>query len=111
MCTKGESGSSHGREQPCWTCERAYGGCPWSQSFSPVPGWIASPTLVNGVYPSYRITYCPLYTGDKPRLQGIEARVVRLDACGFTKEQIRLLTGVTVRETGEILERWENDDS
>lgn len=109
MCTKEESGSSHS-EQPCWTCDRAYGGCPWSQTFSPVPGWIASPTLVNGVYPSYRITYCPLYTGEQTRFRAIEARVVKLDAYGFSREQIRLMTGVTVRESGEILERWKKHD-
>lgn len=54
--------------QPCWTCKWAVNPrgnpCPWSENFSPVDGWSATPIIVKGIYkafPSYRIEKCPLY--------------------------------------------------
>ena len=31
-------------DQLCWDCANACGGCEWSRSFRPVPGWSASPS-------------------------------------------------------------------
>ena len=42
------------KEQPCWTCQLACGGCPWTEvdhetgqiRFQPVPGWDAEPVIL-----------------------------------------------------------------
>ena len=55
------------REQPCWECKNACGGCSWSSSFTPVDGWVAEPTTIiykskNGVEhrtDTYKIYECP----------------------------------------------------
>lgn len=44
------------KEQLCWHCEKATGGCSWSKSFTPVEGWTAKPSGN-----SYRIKACPEY--------------------------------------------------
>lgn len=31
------------RQQLCWSCGKACGGCSWSRCFEPVPGWDATP--------------------------------------------------------------------
>lgn len=31
----------NGKEQPCWTCKKATGGCNWSNRLEPVEGWEA----------------------------------------------------------------------
>ena len=54
--------------QPCWTCQKACGGCSWSRSFTPVKGWIAEKTFIesNGEHAnSYKIISCPEYIKDK----------------------------------------------
>ena len=51
-------------EQLCFTCENACGNCNWSESFTPVPGWDAKPTVIkdrDGNIPSYKIKQCPEY--------------------------------------------------
>ena len=51
-----------GGTQPCWNCKKAGGGCCWSQSFIPVPGWEAVPHYIksNGEFAeTYTIKYCP----------------------------------------------------
>ena len=50
--------------QPCWVCSRACGGCEWSESFKPVKGWDAIPTIVKdskGDFSSYIIKKCPKF--------------------------------------------------
>lgn len=36
--------------QPCWSCANAVPsvgtGCPWSERFEPVPGWVAQPRII-----------------------------------------------------------------
>lgn len=54
--------------QLCWTCQKACGGCRWSRSFKPIPGWTAEKTYIpsNGEYAeSYKIISCPEYIKDK----------------------------------------------
>ena len=56
--------------QLCWDCANACGGCEWSRSFQPVPGWTAAPSrrIQNygetgfKVIDTYRITACPKFT-------------------------------------------------
>lgn len=53
-----------GRRQLCWDCAKACGKCSWSQSFKPVEGWDAEPTVIFtqcriNVIPSYYIRGCP----------------------------------------------------
>ena len=58
-------------QQPCWECEHAVPdsegtrGCPWSRSFSPVPGWDAIKTQPEGSADekdaSYKIIRCPMF--------------------------------------------------
>ena len=60
------------KTQPCWGCKRACGGCSWSQDFTPIPGWVATETLVGSSkcgreYKSYQIEKCPEFEPDDPR--------------------------------------------
>lgn len=55
--------------QPCWTCLRYCGGCPWSARFEPVPGWDAEPVEKSGnntnpPISTYNIKSCPMYEND-----------------------------------------------
>ena len=54
----------------CWSCKRATGFCSWSEDFTPVEGWEATPTKVklaarNGnnrlFVDSYLVHKCPLF--------------------------------------------------
>ena len=53
------------KEQLCWTCKNATGGCSWSDSLIPVKGWCAKPTVINECdgtsFESYEINSCPNY--------------------------------------------------
>lgn len=57
------------KNQLCWSCAKACGGCPWSDRFEPVPGWDATPcrrvyrdAAVGTRYiDSYIIRGCPEY--------------------------------------------------
>lgn len=61
--------------QICWRCGKALGGCCWSRSFKPVPGWEAEPTTLMRGAPSYRIIRCPEYEPDwDPRWQRIHKK-------------------------------------
>lgn len=56
--------------QPCWTCLKYCGGCPWINGFHPIPGWRAVPTIhTSGKKPihSFEIQYCPLREPDGSR--------------------------------------------
>ena len=58
----------------CWDCKRACCGCSWSQSFTPIRGWVATPTKLKlhnerGVKtPKFTTTYvvheCPQFERD-----------------------------------------------
>ena len=57
----------------CWSCAKACGGCSWSDgTFTPVPGWTAEPTVLQGYklkcglapMESYHVTACPLFEDD-----------------------------------------------
>lgn len=50
------------RGQLCWRCEKACGGCSWSDELNPVKGWTAKPVVVKdseGAIRSYNIKKCP----------------------------------------------------
>lgn len=53
------------KQQLCWICKNACGGCSWSRAFKPVEGWMATPTIILQednyikLIPSYHITACP----------------------------------------------------
>ena len=52
------------KQQPCWTCKNACGGCSWSREFKPVEGWEAVPRSIksNGIHAeTYKIINCPEY--------------------------------------------------
>lgn len=57
----------------CWNCANATrpDKCPWVESFTPVPGWTATPTRLMTEspqpYDSYLITDCPLFERDAYR--------------------------------------------
>lgn len=55
-------------KQLCWTCQRATGGCSWSDNLQPVEGWTAKPSIIrdSGMVeiPTYSISDCPLYVQD-----------------------------------------------
>ena len=56
------------QETICWECAKACGECPWSDgSFTPVDGWVATPTKVKCRYKiidSYLVEKCPLFISD-----------------------------------------------
>lgn len=46
-------------DQLCWHCKNATGGCSWSKSFTPVPGWDAK-KVTKSYVDTYDIRDCPL---------------------------------------------------
>lgn len=48
-------------EQPCWDCERACGGCSWSEDLTPVAGWTAVPHIWEDGDIGWRILSCPQF--------------------------------------------------
>ena len=101
--------------QPCWTCKKCYGDCPWTEYdpekkrvlFNPVPGWTAIKTVkCNGSecgMESYQIIRCPMYESD-----GSESRM-EFDNSGpelkYDLDQFRTLfyAGLTDKEIGRRL--------
>lgn len=63
-------------ETICWSCARCTGDpnkqCPWVQRFRPVPGWEATPEILQnasaGAQKTFTITDCPLYEEADPWL-------------------------------------------
>ena len=55
------------KETLCWHCENAVGGCPWSDSFTPVKGWTAEKIEATKSRPftSCNIIECPMFVRDK----------------------------------------------
>lgn len=66
----------------CFDCQRACGGCCWSEidpetehpRFQPVPGWTAEPSVlcsyagkIPGWANTWRVKDCPLFEPDAPR--------------------------------------------
>ena len=53
------------KEQLCWQCQYATGGCSWSNQFKPVEGWDATPHTIRDCGTSkihtYRIYSCPQF--------------------------------------------------
>lgn len=74
---------TNSRANICFDCQKACGGCSWSEidpstkkpRFEPVPGWTAEPIRMqigNNQYgkvmtDTYRITACPEFVADEPR--------------------------------------------
>lgn len=79
------------RSTKCWDCEKACGGCSWSRSFEPVPGWTAQKTEVKSatcnsgkmcsyLMPSYHVIDCPQFVRTPDR---------KTDNTELTDEQFR----------------------
>lgn len=54
----------------CWDCQNACSGCDWSRSLEPIPGWTATPTVINhqsGPEDSYIVWDCPMFKRDAIR--------------------------------------------
>lgn len=49
---------------PCFDCQKSLGGCSWSRTFTPVPGWDATK---DGAHGGYTIRSCPEFVPDAPR--------------------------------------------
>lgn len=49
--------------QLCWNCKKACGGCSWSSSFTPIPGWEATPHITDEdnerPIHTYHVKSCP----------------------------------------------------
>ena len=102
--------------QPCWTCQKACGGCSWTErgpdgrvKFEPVPGWRAFPTRRSRdgktFIESYCIQYCPEYEPDPPRERqslADKGRVRGLTKAGFTNRQIALLLDTTMADVRAV---------
>lgn len=53
------------RETLCWYCAiPGTGRCCWDESLTPVPGWSAQPTVVDG-FETFRVDRCPLFQLDR----------------------------------------------
>lgn len=52
----------------CWYCNKACGGCSWSQAFKPVKGWKATKAKIkqglNDYADSYHVIECPEFVPD-----------------------------------------------
>jgi len=72
-------------ETLCWFCDNALGGCCWAESFTPVPGWDATPTRKNGD-DSFLVTQCPEYIPDRAAKEAAKPRGETVPAKGFSKE-------------------------
>ncbi len=59
------------KENICFDCINAVGGCSWSQFFKPVKGWTAKRTKIKvnetTTLKTYYITACPLFIQDNSR--------------------------------------------
>ena len=89
----------------CFDCQKACGGCSWSEldpdtgkpRFQPVEGWTAKPVVVqvdNGrVIESYHITACPEFARDEKRKGDAKG--------GLTLEQMEVLIRHWI-ERGEL---------
>jgi len=81
----------------CFDCQRACGGCSWSEidpetghpRFQPIQGWAATTSYLystkgknSGWISTYRVTDCPLFVRDEPR------ELMKGEA---TEEQIKVL--------------------
>ena len=52
------------KEQLCWDCVKATGGCSWSRNLKPVDGWIAKQVKRKDGETTYKITSCPQFIHD-----------------------------------------------
>lgn len=50
----------------CWECERATGGCPWSDRLLPIEGWKAIRVKATSTrpYSTYLVIECPGFKRD-----------------------------------------------
>lgn len=53
------------KEQLCWFCKNACGGCSWSRSFVPIAGWEAYALERDNGTIGYRIRKCPEFIPDE----------------------------------------------
>lgn len=103
--------------QPCWTCLKYCGGCPWTNGFHPIPGWRAIPTIHTSgktAIHSFDIQYCPLREPDgsrEPEERGRKQAINknRLGRYSLSPEEDRIrmdlyYRGLTDFEIAEALE-------
>lgn len=89
----------------CWECVKAYGGCSWADSFTPVEGWKATKNTKRewkkgkGVtsVDSYNVMECPEFVKDKREPRPINN----------TFHLISSLLYLTAKDYEEAL--WSND--
>lgn len=95
---KGHIHGSGNNTNICFNCQKACGGCSWTEidpktdrpRFAPVPGWTAKEVLLNignhggknRVLQTYHITACPEYVQDENR---------KPSGGEFTEEQLKHL--------------------
>lgn len=82
------------KEQLCWTCQNACGGCSWSASLTPVEGWTATPSTIKSAkskeVPTYHIDECPLYKPDRTQ----RPKPKRKKGKGITNGEKNLILGL-----------------
>ena len=108
---KGIGGHTGKSTNICFDCQKACGGCSWSEldpktgkpRFEPVPGWTAKDVLLNighlksgdRFVKTYRISACPEFVPDEKR---------RVDHRQLTQEQ----SDYFLQYIGRVLRRWED---
>lgn len=50
----------------CAQCKNAVGGCSWSKSFEPIPGWLTEPTKNRDRDDGLKILWCPQFAEGDP---------------------------------------------
>ena len=89
----------------CWNCTKAYGGCPWADSYTPVEGWKATKNNKriwkkgSGVasVDSYNVRECPEFVKDNREPRPIN----------HTFHLVSSLLYLTAKDYEEAL--WSND--
>ena len=61
----------------CWYCEKpGTGRCSWDESLTPVQGWTAEPSNVDG-FDTHRVIKCPLFRMDRRSMGPLIAFISR----------------------------------
>jgi hypothetical protein len=48
----------------CWDCAKYNSGCSWAENFTPIEGWVATPTKNAYGIESYTVYDCPEFVRD-----------------------------------------------
>lgn len=108
----------HGKTNDlCFRCDKACGGCSWSKSFAPIPGWTAEPSRIcvgiDNFVETWHITDCPEFVGKPPKekLEKDDINIPLIEAMvRLTRSEMKLSFAKMAEKmhcSGKILQRLE----